>query len=129
MEAGSSKAGHASPPLQHQQIYAEIDKFYPGAGAGDQQIYCTRQDPAAGPSWTPGNQQLYHGHQLYSSSGSASSDQNTSSTDYSLAPLRSVQGLFCTKYELFVIVNEHKTLNISKIHTLNMFQQKAGMFP
>ena len=87
------------------------------------------QDPAAGPSWTPGNQQLYHGHQLYSSSGSASSDQNTSSTDYSLAPLRSVQGLFCTKYELFVIVNEHKTLNISKIHTLNMFQQKAGMFP
>ena len=127
MEAGSSKAGHASPPLQHQQIYAEIDKFYPGAAAaGDQQIYYTvqdppagpswtpgnqqlyqqdppagpswtpghqqlyQQDPAAGPSWTPGNQQLYHGQQLYSSSGSASSDQNTSSTDYSVAPLRSV---------------------------------------
>ena len=91
MEAGSSKAGHASPPLQQQQIYAEIDKFYPGAAAaGDQQIYYTVQDPAAGPSWTPGHQQLYHGQQLYSSSGSASSDQNTSSTDYSVAPLRSV---------------------------------------
>ena len=109
MEAGSSKAGHASPPLQHQQIYAEIDKFYPGAAAaGDQQIYYTVQDPPAGPSWTPGNQQLYqqdppagpswtpghqqlyHGQQLYSSSGSASSDQNSSSTDYSVAPLRSV---------------------------------------
>ena len=46
MEAGSSKAGHVSPPLQHQQIYAEIDKFYPAAAAGDQQIYCTVQDSA-----------------------------------------------------------------------------------
>ena len=72
-------------PSPSHQIYAEIDK-YPGPEGGEQ-IYYTVQDPGHHPHPLPLLLGTDTGHTLYSSSGSASSDQNTSSTECSI-PLR-----------------------------------------
>ena len=76
-------------PSPSHQIYAEIDKYpgaYPGPEAGEQ-IYYTVQEPGQQPHPLPHPLGPDQGQTLYSSSGSASSDQNTSSTECSI-PLR-----------------------------------------
>jgi len=79
-------------PSPSHQIYAEINK-YPGPEGGEQ-IYYTVQDPGHHPHPLPLLLGTDTGHTLYSSSGSASSDQNTSSTECSI-PLSTVSS-YCS---------------------------------
>ena len=90
-------------PSPSHQIYAEIDKYSPymdHSGSPNQpkhprypvmvppeQIYYSVQDPLGQGSGSGHGPMIHLDHNVYSSSGSASSDQNTSSTECSI-PLR-----------------------------------------